>query len=310
MRISQNSPDARVLLGKDSVEQLHSVQMLIWNLRQAGLRYSSPHSPFYQTMAAITPSLAVVTECYQGGFPAEFSVGEGSARPLSYRVAQHYKANDQRIALVYDVARVRLKRRPQLVLEDKLQRAALWVHVALLDPEREDTMNLQILSVHLSARQRTSLKKRREEAEAIAEWIEKEASKTNADLVVAGDFNAPPFDEAFEPIYKLERKGVLTFRACNGSHSMGVALSRQRETPPVEFIKDQTYLDTRRLSRWSLDPKVSAGKAFMPQDIRSLPGLASKPAVSELLNRVGEMKGGEDLAPHIVTMFFKEFELS
>lgn len=78
-----------------------------------------------------------------------------------------------------------------------------------------DKFEFQALGVHLKA-MGDGHPQRRHSAEVLSTWLKDDAPKVDADVVILGDFNAPPSDKkSWEPFHKLERAGHAAFQSIN-----------------------------------------------------------------------------------------------
>lgn len=82
-------------------------------------------------------------------------------------------------------------------------------------PGSSDKFEFQVLGVHLKA-MGDGAPQRRKSAEVLADWMTKEAPKIDADVMIMGDWNAPPSDKAsWKPFHDMERAGKVTFEKIN-----------------------------------------------------------------------------------------------
>jgi hypothetical protein len=82
-------------------------------------------------------------------------------------------------------------------------------------PGSSDKFEFQALGVHLKA-MGDGAPQRRKSAEVLADWMTKEAPKIDADVMILGDWNAPPDDKAsWKPFHDMERAGKVKFQEIN-----------------------------------------------------------------------------------------------
>lgn len=79
---------------------------------------------------------------------------------------------------------------------------------------RAEKFDFQVLGVHLKAMAEGHAQRLRS-AEVLADWLSKEAPKTDNDAMIMGDWNAPPDDSCWGPIHQLESNGNVKFRDIN-----------------------------------------------------------------------------------------------
>ncbi len=76
------------------------------------------------------------------------------------------------------------------------------------------SFDFQVLGVHLKA-MADGGPQRKESAKVLADWMRQDAVKIDADVLIMGDFNAPPDDACWEPFQQLEETGQAGFRKIN-----------------------------------------------------------------------------------------------
>jgi hypothetical protein len=78
-----------------------------------------------------------------------------------------------------------------------------------------DKLEFQALGVHLKA-MGDGFPQRERSAEILADWMIKEALPVGSDVMIMGDFNAPPSDtKSWKPFHALENAGDAAFRSIN-----------------------------------------------------------------------------------------------
>lgn len=76
------------------------------------------------------------------------------------------------------------------------------------------SFDFQVLGVHLKA-MADGAPQREESAQVLARWMRTQAPKTDADVLIMGDFNAPPDDPCWSAFHALENSGKAGFRKIN-----------------------------------------------------------------------------------------------
>ncbi|MEP7170549.1 MAG: endonuclease/exonuclease/phosphatase family protein [Bacteroidota bacterium] len=74
--------------------------------------------------------------------------------------------------------------------------------------------DFQLLGVHLKA-MTDGAPQRKESANVLKKWMEEEGNHTDTDILIMGDFNAPPGDDCWQPFHKMEDEGKVKFREIN-----------------------------------------------------------------------------------------------
>lgn len=78
-----------------------------------------------------------------------------------------------------------------------------------------EKFEFQALGVHLKA-MGDGFPQRKRSAEVLSSWLTKDALDVDGDVMIMGDFNAPPSEKkSWEPFYKLEDAGKVGFRKIN-----------------------------------------------------------------------------------------------
>jgi endonuclease/exonuclease/phosphatase family metal-dependent hydrolase len=77
-----------------------------------------------------------------------------------------------------------------------------------------DAFDFQILGVHLKA-MASGHAQRLESAKVLSSWLKKDAPTVDSDVLIMGDWNAPPDDSCWKPFHDLEGAGNVAFRKIN-----------------------------------------------------------------------------------------------
>jgi endonuclease/exonuclease/phosphatase family metal-dependent hydrolase len=76
------------------------------------------------------------------------------------------------------------------------------------------SFDFQVLGVHLKA-MADGAPQREESARVLSQWMATDAPLVDADVLIMGDFNAPPTDPCWAPFHALEDQGKAGFRGIN-----------------------------------------------------------------------------------------------
>ncbi len=213
----------------DSDRYLNIVQ---WNMEWFGAAKSRSQDKKRYTLvrdilATFNADLFVLQEVAgpssDGRYPG---VLDGLAQELTqmgrgdYRVEYTAAGGEQRVAAMWDRDFVRAKSEVNdLFKGGKYQkpgekdpfggRTPLYGYfegrVATAEGESPDRLDIQILGVHLKAME-DGLPQRRESAEILLDWLTKTAPTIDSDVLIMGDWNAPPKDPSWSPIHAAEKK--------------------------------------------------------------------------------------------------------
>ncbi len=213
----------------DSDRYLNIVQ---WNMEWFGAaksraRDKKRYNLVRDILATFNADLFVLQEIAgpspDGRYPG---VLDGLAQELTemgrgdYRVEYTAAGGEQRVAAMWDRDFVRAKSEVKDLFErGKYQkpgekdpfggRTPLYGYfegrVITDEGESPDRLDLQILGVHLKA-MADSVAQRQESAEILLDWLTQKAPTVDSDVLIMGDWNAPPKDASWSPIHAAEKR--------------------------------------------------------------------------------------------------------
>lgn len=283
------------------------LEFLSWNLRHAGVELLGEGGALGLGLAALRPAVALLQECPRRALPPQFMV-EGPDGARTYRTVQGLGGGDQRLAIVYDLERARLKRRPTEILEDKLRRPPLAAVFALLPDGLIEPVDLHLVNVHLLSRGGDNIVARLAEAQALADWIEKTAPEARLDLMVGGDWNGPANDEMLEPLTGLERRSRGAFQQISAGSEAGYYLAGLRARPHPEHVRGERFLDI------GFNAQSNVMGVMKPKPGVALTSLAERidarkhRAFSDWLKARPYLVEAAEFAPNTITLYFPEYE--
>lgn len=173
-----------------------------------------------------------------------------------YKTAYGTTGGDQRVAFMYDMEWVKTSsdieelfamENPTVQVNgmEKPVFPRLPLHGTFVAHREAEPFDFNLVGVHLKSQRGGGGEQRTEAAERLAEWLTTEA--TDEDVIIAGDWNAPPDRPEWEPLRKLEQSGKIRFQGWNNADSdreashLSVGGRRSRldlivvtETTPVE----------------------------------------------------------------------------
>lgn len=213
-----------------------------WNLEWFGasksrLRDQNRFQLIFEILEALNADLFVFQEVVgrteaQPGALDPIAEALTTANAGDYRVEYSIAGGEQRIAMMWDRDYVRSKISPEDLFPRGTHRTAdgkdafatrapLYAYFAVREDAIEPgggtkTFDFQILGVHLKA-MAEGHPQRLKSAEVLSGWLTDEASKTDSDAVILGDWNAPPDDACWRPFHDLELApgGEVVFRRIN-----------------------------------------------------------------------------------------------
>jgi endonuclease/exonuclease/phosphatase family metal-dependent hydrolase len=195
------------------------------------------------TLEALNADLFVFQEIAgptaDGRYPGALDV---VAEELTNRGAGHYVVSytvaggEQRVAMMWDRDWLRAKsdvqelfpkgKYKQGTVDPFAGRTPLHAHftarIPIEDPSAADPyaggpdkFEFQTLGVHLKA-MGDGFPQRHRSAEILSEWLIEEAMPVEGNVMIMGDFNAPPSDpKSWRPFHDLEDSGAVAFRNIN-----------------------------------------------------------------------------------------------
>jgi endonuclease/exonuclease/phosphatase family metal-dependent hydrolase len=213
------------------------IDLVTWNVRYFNNRDPQRVACIVGILNALNADVIVLQEVEDGSLAtvAEQLTKAGAGH---YKVAYGTTGGDQRIAMMYDLDWIRSKdtvgelfHRGEYLTRDKKEafwRLPLWgyfigiSHVA-------DPFDFQILGVHLKSQRGGGDAQRRLAARALAKWLVNDAPKVDADIVITGDWNAPPSDPAWAPLHDLEKKNKALFTRLNDVNEISHLMFRNKK---------------------------------------------------------------------------------
>ncbi len=143
-----------------------------------------------------------------------------------YKTAYGTTGGDQRVAFMYDMEWVKASTDIEelFALEDlmvevgdteKVVFPRLPLSATFSAYKEDEPFDFNLVGVHLKSQRGGGQEQRTAAANRLADWIQDEA--TDEDVIIAGDWNAPPERPEWEPLRQLEADGELKFISFNKS---------------------------------------------------------------------------------------------
>ena len=202
-----------------------------------------------------------------------------------YSTAYGSTGGDQRVALLYDLDWVRAKEdivelfgKGQITTtdgKDAFPRLPLFGAFTCLTEERP--FDFQLLGVHLKSQRGGGEDQRTRAARELRSWLVDEAPRYDADVIIMGDWNAPPSAEAWSVFHDLEDQGQVKFRSVNNESSISHLMYRNKhdlgsrlDLAAVSMSASERMGEPPDVVRWAPlddllgnDPKASQIKEFL-----------------------------------------------
>jgi endonuclease/exonuclease/phosphatase family metal-dependent hydrolase len=143
-----------------------------------------------------------------------------------YKTAYGTTGGDQRVAFMYDMEWVKASTDIEelFALEDlmvevgdteKVVFPRLPLSTTFTAYKEDEPFDFNLVGVHLKSQRGGGQEQRTAAAERLAEWIQDES--TDEDVIIAGDWNAPPERPEWQPLRQMEVDGKLKFISFNKS---------------------------------------------------------------------------------------------
>ncbi len=302
------------------------LNILQWNIEWFGARKSvekdkERFGAVVEILGALNADLFVFQEIAgpssDGRYPG---VLDAVAEELTQKGLGHYvvyyteAGGEQRVAMMWDQDWIRAKREAHDLFERGTHltddgkdafagRTPLRGYFSARLPgaagdapgEGSDKFDFQVLGVHLKAMTEGAAQ-RLESAKVLAEWLEKEAPKTDHDALIMGDWNAPPGDDCWKPFHDLERKpgSRVRFTDINDASDFSYLWLANRSAKYVSRI-DLTAVS---LASETPPPQI-AGKVVRWNPIQEVIARAGSLTAKEVADVLKQVK--ESVSDHLPT---------
>jgi endonuclease/exonuclease/phosphatase family metal-dependent hydrolase len=153
-----------------------------------------------------------------------------------YATAYGTTGGDQRVALMYDLDWIRAKEdigelfgKGEITTtdgKDAFPRLPLFTAFTALT--QGQPFDFQFVGVHLKSQRGGGEDQRTRAARELRSWLVDEAPRYDADVIIMGDWNAPPSAKAWEVFHDLEDEGQLKFRSVNNESDISHLMYRNK----------------------------------------------------------------------------------
>lgn len=154
-----------------------------------------------------------------------------------YETAYGTTGGNQRIALLYDLDWIRAKDdigelfgKGQIVAADgKDAFPRLPLYASFIGLTDESPFDFQLLGLHLKSQRGGGEDQRDKAARALTHWLIEDAPRVDADVIMLGDWNAPPDAESWQPFHELEVDGKLKFQSINNKSEISHLMYKNKQ---------------------------------------------------------------------------------
>ena len=224
----------------------------------------------------------------------------------NYDVAYGATGGQQRVAMMYDLDWIRAK--DDLVElfgkgevigaasgKDAFPRLPLWGYfTALPVTENEDPFDFQLVGLHLKSKRGGGDDQRLAAGNALAYWMENNASRTDADVIMMGDWNNTPGADDWAALRDMEGRGEMLFTQVNDPSDFSYLYYRNKSNLG-------TRIDLAAISVASADELVSSPDAVRWIGLDDF--LEGNPKASEIKDDFARLKRGVSDHLPVVTRF-------
>jgi len=215
------------------------LDIVSWNLRYFHDQDYNRVERIVNIMDALNADVFVLQEILDGSLQA-VADGLSDAGAGYYQVAYGQTGGNQRVAVMYDLDWVRAKDDIHEIFNDKdylspdgkkaFPRRPLWGFFTCLtyDPQ-EAPFDFQLLGLHLKSQRGGGGAQRQKSAELLRDWLTEKAVLTDADVIMAGDWNEPPDSSTWDPIKELETQGEVAFAGVNDASDFSHLMYRNKK---------------------------------------------------------------------------------
>ena len=199
------------------------LDIISWNLRFFNDRDPKRVENIRIIMQELNADIFVLEEVEDGALDVIADMLTASGAGL-YKTAYGTTGGDQRVAFLYDMEWVKastdieeLFATEDLMVQvgdaEKVVFPRLPLSATFTAFKEAEPFDFNLVGVHLKSQRGGGQEQRTAAANRLANWIQDEA--TDEDVIIAGDWNAPPERPEWEPLRQLEAKGDIKFISFN-----------------------------------------------------------------------------------------------
>lgn len=244
------------------------LDIITWNIKFFNNRDPQRVENIKSIMQELNADIFVLQEIESGSLDLIADTLTASGAGL-YKTAYGTTGGDQRVAFMYDTEWVKSSMNVEelfasenlTVSEDGAEKPVfprLPLYSAFVAYREEKPFDFDLVGVHLKSQRGGGQKQRTAAAEHLAKWIKNE--RNDEDVIIAGDWNAPPERKEWEALRQLEKKREIKFVGFNptDSHqeasylSVGNRRSRLDLIVVSESVPEADTQPTSAVVNWNL----------------------------------------------------------
>lgn len=212
------------------------LDVVTWNIRFFHDRDPNREKMIASILASLNADIIVLQEILDNSL---YQVTDMLKRKKAgyYQTVYGTTGGNQRIAMMYDLDFIRAKdeiieiyKKGEILASDgrdvfpRLPLLGRFTGLTAGTP-----FDFQLLGVHLKSQRGGGGEQRQLAAKNLAAWLEQDAPKYDADVIVMGDWNELPDSDTWGPIHQLEEKGKLKFREINNGSDISHLMYKNKK---------------------------------------------------------------------------------
>jgi len=201
------------------------LDILTWNIRYFHHHDADRVNRISEILGVLNADVIVLQEILEGSLEPVVEQLEKSGAG-HYQVQYGTTGGNQRVALMWDLDWVRTKDDIRELVEkkeiiavdgkDAFPRLPLWAYfTAITYLPQSQPFDFQLVGVHLKSQRGGGGPQRRAAGDWLAKWLENDAQLVDSDVVVLGDWNQTPSDDAWASLHELENAKLAKFKTIN-----------------------------------------------------------------------------------------------
>jgi endonuclease/exonuclease/phosphatase family metal-dependent hydrolase len=166
---------------------------------------------------------------------------------------------------------------------------------SLMYDNDKEPFDFQLLGVHLKSQRGGGEEQRKMAADTLARWLDDEAPKRDADVIILGDWNEPPSSATWKPFHLLEKQGKAAFKKINDDTSISHLMYRNKSN--VGSRLDLQCMSLATLPDMKKPPKVVQWKPLMEM-------LDASPQAKKIKEMIKQISSGVSDHMPVVSRFY------
>ena len=192
----------------------------------------------------------------------------GVAEELSQRGAGNYEVNygttggNQRIAIMHDLDWIRSKddvselfgKKQVIASNNKDAFPRLPLHGIFTGLSNDKPFDFHLVGLHLKSQRGGGSEQRQKAAEKLSDWMTKQASQIDEDVIMTGDWNKEPSSDDWKALLDLEKDGEVHFSNINDESEISHLMYQKKSKVGTRL--DVTAISVAAYDEVNADPKV------------------------------------------------------